>query len=232
MLWYKGWLETRIRLVFIVALMVVVVGVQYSHQHTHQGPPAMPALTAFVSLTLINVVLVGAIFGGAGITTQPSFVVQRGVHGSTLYTVSLPVSRIRLLLVRATLGWCEAILAMTLFCAGLWFALPWLRVTMSGFEMVEYLAALLACGSVFYCVSVLLGSFLDDQWRAWGTMLVAGAFAFTSARVHLPAFADIFHGITQLLTAHVMPWSAMAFSLALAAGLLVATARIVRTREY
>jgi hypothetical protein len=157
--------------------------------------------------------------------------VQRGIHGSTLFTVSLPVSRIRLLFVRATLGWLEAAGVMTLFCAGLWFALPWLRVTMTGFGMVEYWAALLACGSVFYCVAVLLGSFLEDQWRAWGTMMVAGAF-FASAQLHLPAFADIFRGMTELLTKHAMPWSAMAFSLALAAGLLAATARIVQRREY
>jgi hypothetical protein len=231
MLWYKGWLETRFRLVFILAFMGFILLVQYSTQHAaHPGNKGVA--TAFVTMTFINVVVVGAIFGGAGIATQPALSGQRGIHGSTLFTVSLPVSRLRLLLVRAGLGGMESVAVMSLFCAGLWFALPWLRVAMTGFQMVEYLVALLACGSVFYCVAVLLGSFLDDQWRVWGTMLVAGLFAFASTRLHLPAFADIFRGITQLLTTHAMPWSAMAFSLALAAALLVATARIVRTREY
>lgn len=232
MLWYKGWLETRIRLVFILAFTGFQLTVQHWSKHTGPVSPGSPAMMSFLMLATINVVLVGAIFGGAGIATQPSFAAQRGIHGSTLFTVSLPVSRLRLLLVRAALGWFEASAAIAVFCAGLWFVLPWLRAAMTGFEMVEFLAALLACGSVFYCVAVLLGSFLDDQWRVWGTMLVAVAFGFASTRLHLPSFADIFRGMGQPLTAHVMPWSAMAFSLALAAGLLAATARIVRTREY
>ncbi|HEX3569822.1 MAG TPA: hypothetical protein VHU44_03280 [Acidobacteriaceae bacterium] len=232
MLWYKGWLETRFRLLFILAVMGLTVFMQESSRRAHPVSAGKPAMTSFVTLMFIEVVLVGAIFGGAGIATQPSFTAQRGVHGSTLFTLSLPVSRRRLLLVRAALGWLEAIAAMTLFCAAMWFALPWLRTAMTGFEMVEYLAALLACGSVFYCVAVLLGSFLDDQWRVWGTMLVAGAFGFASMRLHLPAFADIFRGMSQLITAHAMPWSVMAFSLGLAALLLAVTARIVQRREY
>jgi hypothetical protein len=63
-------------------------------------------------------------------------------------------------------------------------------------------------------------------------MLVAGAFVFASLRLHLPAFVDMLRAMTQLLTEHAVPWGTMAFSLALAAGLLLATVRIVRTREY
>ena len=168
MLWYKGWLETRFRLVFILAFMGFILLVQHSTHPSHAGLPGKQVLTAFVTMTFINVVLVGAVFGAAGIATQPSFAVQRGIHGSTLYTVSLPVSRLRLLLVRATLGSLEGVAAISLLCGGLWFAVPWLHAAMTGFEMVGYFAALLACGSVFYCVAVLLGSFLEDQWRVWG----------------------------------------------------------------
>ena len=232
MLWYKAWLETRFRLVFLFAVLGFMLFVQHSRPHANAVSPTTGAVTALVSMTLINVVVVSAVLGSAGIATQPSFAVQRGTHGSTLYTVSLPVSRLRLLLVRATLGWLECIGIVTLFCAGLWFFVPWLHAAMTGVEMVKYLAALLACGSVFYCVAVLLGSFLEDQWRVWGTMLVAGAFVFASMRFHLPAFADVLRGMTQLLSEHAVPWSTMAFSLALAAGLLLATARIVQRREY
>lgn len=231
MLWYKSWLETRVRLVFILAFMGFILLVQYSTQHAaHPGDKG--ASMAFVTMTFINVVVVSAIFGGAGIATQPSLSAQRGIHGSTLYTVSLPVSRRRLLLVRAGLGGMESVAVITLFCAGLWFALPWLRVAMAGFQMLEYLVALLACGSIFYCVAVLLGSFLEDQWRVWGTMLVAATLAFASVHFHLPAFADILRGMNKLLVEHTMPWSTMAFSLGMAAALLVATKEIVQRREY
>jgi hypothetical protein len=41
------------------------------------------------------------------VTTQPSLVASKGIHGSTLFTLSLPVSRLRLMSVRAAIGWLE-----------------------------------------------------------------------------------------------------------------------------
>ena len=232
MLWYKSWLETRVRLVFLIAVLGFMLFVEHSRQQSNAVSPGKGVVTALVMMTLINVVVVSAVLGGAGIATQPSLAVQRGTHGSTLYTVSLPVSRLRLLLVRTVLGWIEATGIVTLFCAGLWLFVPWLQAAMTGVEMVKYLAALLACGSVFYCVAVLLGSFLEDQWRAWGTMFTAAALAYASKNLHLPAFADVFRGMALPVTAHTMPWSTMAFSLGMAAALLVATKEIVQRREY
>ena len=232
MLWYKNWLETRFRLLFLLAVMGFMIFVQNSKPHPHGSSGGTAETMAFVTMTFINVVVAAAVFGGAGIATQPSFATQRGTHGSTLFTVSLPVSRVRMLCVRAALGWCEVLAAMAVFCGAAWFALPWIRLLITGREMLGYTVALLTCGSMFYCVAVLLGSFLEDQWRAWGTMLVAGAFSYAAKRLHFPAFVDVFGGMSQLVLVHAMPWSAMVFSLCVSAALLVATARIVQLREY
>jgi len=92
----------------------------------------------------------------------------------------------------------------------------------------------IVCGTTFYCVAVLLGSFLDDQWRTWGTMLVAGALVWASSQHWLPASVDIIAamGKSSPLFGHAMPWGPMIFSLAASAVLFLATLTIVHRREY
>jgi len=61
------------------------------------------------------------------VATQPSFVASKGIHGSTLFTLSLPVTRLRLLSVRAAIGWLEGSGVIAVLCCALWFRSPALR---------------------------------------------------------------------------------------------------------
>jgi hypothetical protein len=175
-----------------------------------------------------------AFLGGAGIATQPSFQAAKGLHGSILFTLSLPVSRLRLLGVRAFIGWVEAMCAIGMFCCALWLATPALRAVATVTEMFEYAGTMMVCASALYFLSVLLATFLDDQWRVWGTMLSGAGLWWLSGRSLLPASADLFRamGDNSPLIAHTIPWTAMAFSLGLCAVLFCAALRIVQTREY
>jgi hypothetical protein len=119
---------------------------------------------------------------GAGVTTQPSLQASKGLHGSTLFTLSLPVSRLRLLATRAAIGWLEVAAIISILCCGFWSVSPLVRAVATPIEMVEYAATLLACGSALYGLSVLLATFLDDQWRTWGTLIAGGALAGLSSR--------------------------------------------------
>jgi hypothetical protein len=179
--------------------------------------------------------MVCAMLAGAGIQTQPSFQATKGTHGSSLFTLALPVSRLRLLAVRATIGWLEVVATIATLCAGMWLLWsPVLRPTATAAQMSEYALTLIVCGSALYFLSVLLASFLDDQWRTWGTMFAAGAMWWLSHKAWLPASVDIVQAIGKgsPLVAHTMPWTAMAFALALAALLFFATLRVVQSREY
>jgi hypothetical protein len=100
--------------------------------------------------------------------------------------------------------------------------------------MSEYAVTLIVCASGLYCLSVLLATFLDDQWRTWGTMMAGGALGWLSYRAWLPASIDIVHAIGRgsTLIAHTMPWAPMAFSVALAALLFLAALKIAQAREY
>jgi hypothetical protein len=235
MLWYKGWLETRFRLLFMLGVMVFILAVQYSARTAVHTAPRAVVLTVIGSFTSILLMMVCAMLAGAGIQTQPSFQATKGTHGSSLFTLALPVSRLRLLAVRATIGWLEVVATIATLCAGMWLLWsPVLRPTATAAQMSEYALTLIVCGSALYFLSVLLASFLDDQWRTWGTMFAAGAMWWLSHKAWLPASVDIVQAIGKgsPLVAHTMPWTAMAFALALAALLFFATLRVVQSREY
>jgi hypothetical protein len=232
MLWYKGWLETRLRVVFVLGLMVLwtylIHGTHISTINTGFG------VIYLVGSVAIEVLTFCMLLAGAGIATQPPFQATKGLHGSMLFTLSLPVSRLRLLAVRATLGWLEMSAVVGIFCSGIWLFSPPIRALVAPVVMFEYAATLIACATSIYCLSVLLATFLDDQWRVWGTLIAVASLWWLSHKTAMPAFADILRAMSKgsPLVAHTMPWPAISFSLALAAAFLGAALTIVRTREY
>jgi len=231
MLWYKGWLETRIRL-----LMSFAFGACYciGIRAIPSGPaPGKPILGVAIMMT-IAAAMFSIMLSGAGIATQPSFQATKGLHGSTLFTLSLPVSRFRLLAVRARLGWLEMAGVSAAMCCAMWFLFPPLRATATPEDMIKYAVALIVCGSGLYAIPVLLATFLDDQWRMSGSGIVFGALWWLSNHTPLPASANVFRAMGELspLIAHAMPWAAMAVSAGLAAVLFFAALKIVQRREY
>ncbi len=235
MLLYKGWLETRFRLLFTLSFMGLLLVFVHSAGTT---APAAGARSPIAGIVLFSnptfVVMICAMLAGAGIATQPSFQAVKGIHGSTLFTLSLPVSRFRLLAVRATIGWLEMAGAIGTICCGMWFASLQIRSLIKVTEMFEYAVTLIACGSTLYFLSVLIATFLDDQWRVWGTMIGSAALWWLSSRALIPPSADVFRAMGEgsPLIAHAMPWTAMAFSLGLAAILFFAAFKVVQQREY
>jgi ABC-2 type transport system permease protein len=235
MLWYKGWLETRFRLLFSLGFFGILV-IQ-SHMMAGMRPPdgvkADPVRVFVLTETVLVAMLCGMV-GGAGIATQPSFQASKGLHGSTLFTLSLPVSRLRLLAVRAGIGWIEAAGGIAAMCCAMWILFPALRGTNTPEEVFKYTVTLIACASGLYAISVLLATFLDEQWRAWGNIALFWALWWLSSHTSLPASANVFRAMSDgsPLFIHTMPWLAMAFSLELAAILFFAALKVVQMREY
>lgn len=229
MLWFKGWLETRLKLLVLLVLMGLILTSAYS-----RGVRTPASIQAFVVSAMYLGVMIPVMFAGAGITTQPAFQRTKGLHGSMLFTLSLPVSRSRLLAVRAGLGWLEMAAVFGAWCCALWILFPVLRQVATAAELFEHEVAFVACASGFYAINVLLATFLDDLWRTYGGMIASGALWWLSNHTPLPASANIFRAMGEgsPLFAHTMPWTAMAFSLGLAAILFFAALKIVQRREY
>jgi hypothetical protein len=233
MLWHKGWLETRFRLLVVLGFITAFLAFFYA---AGTKPPLSSArqMSGITSLVTAALAMICGMLAGAGINTQPAFQSGKGLHGSTIFTLSLPVSRFRLLAVRASLGWMEMTGVIAILCGGLWAVFPPLRAASTAAGMLGYTGDVIACSSALYSVSVLLATFLEEQWRMIGTLVSFAALSWLSSNAPLPASVNIFRAIEEgspLLT-HAMPWGAMAFSLVLASLLLFASLRIVQRREY
>jgi hypothetical protein len=240
MLWQKAWLETRVRLLFGLCIYAAMfIGMSFL-----KPPPSAPlaaiqpseqvkAIVGYGFATCA-VAITAVMLAGAGIATQSAFQQTKGLHGSTLFTLSLPVSRLRLLSIRAGLGWLELAGFAFAFCAGMWAALAPLRATVLPGEMFRYAVTLVVCSAGLYSISVLLATFLDDIWRISGSMAVFGALWWIFNHAPPLASVNIFRAMGEgsPLVAHAMPWAAMAFSLCLGAILFFAALKVVQAREY
>jgi len=240
MIWYKSWLETRMKLLIALGYTGCLLAIDSLRTIAPSllPPPAhKPSLGFFLTSMMGSFVtmMCAYFFPGAGIaTSQHSFLFLKGLHGSTQYTLSLPVSRFQLLAVRAALGWIEMAGVIGTFCYGVWLVAPVLFQGVTGFEMFECVVTVIACASTPYFLAVLLATFLDDQWRAWGALIACMAIGGLPYLIRVPAYADILRamGDGSPLVAHTIPWPAMAFSLAFSAILFFTALKIVRIREY
>src|ERR1700748_3001194 len=102
MLWYKGWLETRIRVLISCGWMALLL---YSVHMValKPPPPGVNPANALAILANTFAVMIYAMLAGAGTNPQWVFQAVKGLHGSPLFTLSLPVSGSRLFIIRAGL---------------------------------------------------------------------------------------------------------------------------------
>jgi hypothetical protein len=222
----KARLETRWRLLYAFAIPGVVVAVRHltSVEDARRMMGAMEVLLLF-----------GAVFlGGAGIRTQPAFTGTKSLHGSMYYTLSLPVSRFRLLAVRAGAGLLEMAGVILIVISVSWLKFPLMRGTSTPVDLLKLVLAAIVCTACCYFFSVVLATFLDEIWQIWGSVFVIGLSWWAVAQLSLAPSVDIFcfMGEASPLMTHKLPWPAMAVSLIVSAVLFLAALKVVQTREY
>jgi hypothetical protein len=230
MLRMKAWLETkwRLRFAFAMGLVVLLVGQSGGGLGSPEHARRMIAAIAFISTVFaINL-------AGDGIRTHPAFRKTKGLHGSLYFTLSLPVSRLRLLFVRARIGLLESAGVTVVIYSLAWILFPLVRGDSKPIDLLELILAAIVCSSCFYFVSVLLAIFLDDAWQIWGGTFVFGAVQGLTVHFHLPASLNLlgFAGDSSPLLTHRLPWTAMAISLCVSILLFSAALKIVQAREY
>ncbi|HEY1755056.1 MAG TPA: hypothetical protein VGG72_06640 [Bryobacteraceae bacterium] len=230
MLWYKAWLETRLRVLIGLGWFgVLVVTMHLIGNRAAPGGP--PPAAGFALMAMSQMVVIASMLAGTGIATQAPFQEIKGLQGSTPFTLSLPVSRFQLLAVRAGLGWLEMAGLTGTFCFANWLGSPWLNVT--AIRMLEYAGTLITCSSALYFTTVMLATFLNE-WRLHGSFIAFAAIWWIPSHTPLPPDADIFRAMGEgsPLIAHAIPWGTMLVSLALSALLFFAALMIAQRREY
>ncbi len=229
MLWTKGWLETRWRLLYAAGMPLFMLLL-----FTRVGL-ASPQVASNMMGTMSFFLIFGAVYlAGSGIRTQSAFQGTQGLHGSTYYTLSLPVTRFRLLVVRVGLGLLEITGINVAVLAAAWSLFPLVRARSTPIDLLKLILAAIICTACFYFVSVVLSTFLGEIWQTFGSLLLLGFAWWAVARLSLPSSANVFRFMSDAspLITHTVPWLAMAASLIVSTILFFTALKIVQTREY
>jgi hypothetical protein len=224
MLWMKGWLETRWRLTFWFGFPFVLMGVSYFNRNAPQGN-AMGALG-------LGLVLGWICLAGAGVKSQSPIGFPEGLAGSTQFTISLPVSRLRLLAVRSGIGLSEGVAATVLIGYLSWSLFPATRGRATFADLAEFLLASLVFLSGPYFASAFFTTFLEEPISLMCAGWTILGLWWLSFRV--PPAVDIFRiwGQASPLLTHRLPWSQMAVAVCLASVFFFAAFRVIQMREY
>jgi ABC-type transport system involved in multi-copper enzyme maturation permease subunit len=165
MLWYKVWLETRSRFVIALAgctamlsLMEIEVG-----RTTAASPTSVVGILR--GLNVVNMFLAFA-WTVAVILLMMGGLMQEKAIGTSAFTLALPVSRFRLMLVRVAVGVIEAALLAIVPWIGL------LSLTGGGFrapfasQAAFHVFFLLCGGALFFAIAFLVSSIVESQYTA------------------------------------------------------------------
>jgi hypothetical protein len=232
MLWYRYWLETRARMIFVVVWSMFFFGVGLYQVAIRPNVAADQLTRAFLNQTTFIAFLAAGMLAGSGVRTQTFGRNYRGVHGSVHFTLSLPVSRSRLLLTRMALGLAETIVVVLFLSIAAWAFIGAARMQ-AGISAVILHAVFvaLAGAGVVGGLAVLTSTVFDDTVQMW---VVSGAimvlFAF---RAQLPRWLDVMGAVIEgsPLVADTVAWPIVAAAM-VAGGLCVLTAaRVVAVQE-
>jgi hypothetical protein len=235
MLWYKAWLETRWRFVFLLgSVLMVWLAPLWLPPFGFRLPPGVFASRIWMAIHLASVLvyIFAAVFlAGSGVNSQTTYAATSGFHGSMLFTLSLPVSRRRLLLVRAGLGALQTGVLVAIMAGYTLLQRPGGASVM---QAVEYIARAIACTMAVYALSVLLACVLDEMWQFYAATICCIAFYLLQSRFAVVSWLSPLRGMTLFsypLTAP-MPWAPIIASLALAVVFLCASMLVLQRKEY
>jgi ABC-type transport system involved in multi-copper enzyme maturation permease subunit len=256
MLWYKAWLETRLRFFIGLGLLsVMACGIVFSYRAVQSLMPLANSMSndgtalgrivgeaAAIESTYRGYVwyqwfrqnlcqtwtLFALLLGTGGL-------VAHGRSGGALYTLSLPVSRARLVGVRATTGLAE--LAVLAFVPSVFIPLlsPGIGQSYSIADVAVHGLCLFLAGSAVFSLTVLLSTEFSDIWSPPLLALVAFVLA-AGVGLLVPAFEPYsplptMTGASYLADGRV-PLSGIVVSLVASAVFLFAATRNMRRHDF
>ena len=256
MLWYKSWLETRWR--FLIGLALLMCSAPRHRLRLSPGGEA-PAAGARgrrqrrarpadqgsggtdARLPRLRVVAVApaehdadlwtlfaVLLGTGGLLSQAS-------GGGALFTLSLPVSRNRLLGVRAATGLAE--LLVLAFVPPLLLPLlsPAVGQTYGIGDALVHGACLFIAGAVFFSLAFLLSTVFSDVWRP--VLIVCGVAAVLA--LCEPFFGDLSrYSLFGVMSGEIyfrgggLPWLGLLASAAVSAAMLFAATRNIARQDF
>ncbi|HEX3478893.1 MAG TPA: hypothetical protein VHT91_27915 [Kofleriaceae bacterium] len=255
MLWHKSWLETRWRfLIGLGMLACSAAGVVLVYPRVVELLAAMPAPDTggalgrqiresaelardyrgyvwsqwFGQRMIQGWTLFAVLLGTGGLVSQ-------AVRGGALFTLSLPVSRRRLVAVRAAVGLAELLVlavAPSLVLAAL---SPAVGQRYAIADAAVHSACLFVAGTVFFSLTSLLSTAFSDIWRPpLIALLVAVVLAVAEQLVGEVARFSVFPVMSaeRYFRGGGVPWLGLVASAAVSVALLYGAARNVARQDF
>jgi hypothetical protein len=231
MLLYKNWLETWPRLLLFTGFLLLFSTLTV--HGTKNNPNAAQQLPVYFGF--LFVMFYPVILAGSGISTQQSFRPSRGLHGSTLFTLSLPVTRFRLLAVRSALGIAEICLGVAAVFGVMWTAFPFVRAQWSILNSVEFVVADSLCLTGFYFMCVVIAAIVEDvQFQVFAGIVLMFLLRYISVTAPIPPSVNVIRamGAGSPLITHAIPWASIGISLGASVIFFLIALKIVQSHEY
>ena len=255
MLWYKSWLDTRWAFLIALALLVVLANGSIFAFSTVQEivrslPPPEPgdgSLSAglreefelqtsfrgyiwsqwFRQQPTQLGTLFAALLGTGGLVSPAG--------GGALFTMSLPVSRHRLVATRAAAGLIELLAIAVVSSLAIAMVSPAVGQTFSVGSALVHALCWFVAGAVFFSLALLLSTVFSDIWRP---LLIACGVAFAWALLDLVLRDLVPFSIFRVMSAETyfrtgsVPWPGLIASAAIATAVLYGAAVNFARRDF
>ena len=248
MLWYKAWLETRARFLTSLATLTIFCGVFVHHAVYVACSNTFPCTEGwirpgrqaeFYRLLLVTQEFLVFMWVLAVVLLGMGGIVREKALGTASLTLSLPVSRTRLMRVRVGLGVLEAIALAVLPWATV-FGVSWVaRMPVLITQVGLYVLLLIGGGLVYFATAVLVSSVVAGEYTApalaFGVVLLTAImFDAWLRRFNVWRLVTGDYSIdrnTYLLSEH-LPWLGIVASLSTAGLILLASVVVVQRRDF
>jgi len=245
MLWYKSLREIRtVTLVGAAAMAVACVLIVLYQQPMRANADASMTYIAYIWKSVYNSIgrdiflILSIILGSAGL-------LQERAHGTSGFTLALPVSRRNIVITRAVIGYCGVLIIAAVPIFAVPIASRYIGEHYPIAQSCGFFALWAACGAVFYGFTFLLAHRIEGDYIA--VLLAIPSLMFYGALLNLPWLArlpmlNIFHIINgedmpffneaQHLLAAPLPWFALAVMLAVSATFILLAARRIQPLDF
>ncbi len=255
MLWYKSWLETRWQfLIGLVVLMLSAAGTVIAYPKVMKLMPMVPAIDVSGELgrrireaaelarsyrgyvwsqsfgqNLTQMATLFAALLGSG---SP---LSQGSRGAALFTLSLPVSRNRLLTVRAAASLTELLALAVAPSLLLTLLSPAIGQSYSIKDALAHSVCLFMAGTVFFSLAFLLSTVFSDVWRPW-LLACAVAVVLALCALVIPELSrySIFRVMSgeDYFRGRGLPWLELLASAAVSVAMLYVAAKNVARQDF
>jgi hypothetical protein len=255
MLWYKSFLETRWRFLIGFALVVFsAAGAVFAYPRVLQLMPLASTIEAggeigrriregvelardyrgyvwsqWLRQSMSNLITIFAVLlGTGGLLSQAS-------GGGALFTLSLPVSRDRLLAVRAITGLAELLLMAAAPPLVLMVLSPAVGKSYGLADALAHGFCLFVAGGVFFSLTFFMSTVFTDIWRpALVACAVAAVLGLCEPFIPVVARFSVFRVMTgqdYFYTRH-LPWFGLIASTVASAAMLYGAARNIARQDF